>query len=214
MNPSINNQPFGEVACETEIKLLQDRYREYFFEEAPFNKPSLAIDTYLIIGRRGSGKTSLSQYFKFQKRFPNSHAIIVDNPDIYQSALTELVGKAAQTLDLAIPRLVKVWEYIIWLLIFNDLSTRHPAIEAACVHGEGKIGATNLILELIKLFINKTVGKDGTELITSQMERIISSSIVEGAKNAVYAISRDIPIILAIDSLEHYGKTESKAETL
>ncbi len=67
--------PFGEESCEHELAVLQDHYPEYFYEQSRFNEEALDPDVYLIVGRRGSGKTSLTQYFNFQKRFRNAHSI-------------------------------------------------------------------------------------------------------------------------------------------
>ena len=44
-------KPFGEADCETEIKLLKDRYRGYFLDTAPFNLGSIREDVFLIVGR-------------------------------------------------------------------------------------------------------------------------------------------------------------------
>jgi hypothetical protein len=33
--------PFGAVSCEKEMELLQNNYKDYFFDHAPFNKKAL-----------------------------------------------------------------------------------------------------------------------------------------------------------------------------
>ena len=52
--------PFGAESCEHELEALQDRYQEYYYEQSRFNTEALDSDTYLIVGRRGSGKTSFA----------------------------------------------------------------------------------------------------------------------------------------------------------
>ena len=74
--------PFGEESCEHELEVLREKYPDYFYEESRFNQESLDAEVYLIVGRRGSGKTSLTQYFNFQKRYKNAHSIDVDEPEI------------------------------------------------------------------------------------------------------------------------------------
>jgi hypothetical protein len=54
------HNPFGEADCLEEVKLLKGEYSDLYFNEAPFNQAALDRNTYLIIGRRGSGKTALS----------------------------------------------------------------------------------------------------------------------------------------------------------
>jgi len=70
--------PFGEVSCEQELLVLREDYANYFYDQSRFNKESLDPETYLIIGRRGSGKTSLTKYFGFQDRISNAKNIDVD----------------------------------------------------------------------------------------------------------------------------------------
>jgi hypothetical protein len=70
-------KPFGHVSCEEEQEVLQDEYSNYFFWETPFNDQALERDVYLIVGRRGSGKTSLTRFFGFQDTYPNAACIDV-----------------------------------------------------------------------------------------------------------------------------------------
>lgn len=86
--------PFGLPDCESEVKLLKGKYSELFFDETPFNEPALDPSAYLIVGRRGSGKTALAQYFSFQERFPDPYYIDVDEPAVYQEVLIELSRRA------------------------------------------------------------------------------------------------------------------------
>ena len=110
------NQPFGEVSCEDEMSLLQEDFKKYYFDHVPYNNFTLEKETYLIIGRRGSGKTSLSQYYAFhnQSSLKNSRSIDVDEPKVYQHVLNSISDIADKNSDLAIPIIVKVWEYVIW----------------------------------------------------------------------------------------------------
>ena len=80
MNPIASGfkLPFGAESCEHELEALQDHYKEYYYEQSRFNAEALDADTYLIVGRRGSGKTSLTKYFNFQERYKNAHSIDVD----------------------------------------------------------------------------------------------------------------------------------------
>ena len=71
-------KPFGEVDCESEVALLKESYSDYYFTETPFSKLTLNSEHYLIIGRRGTGKTALCEYFKFQDVIPNTIAIDIN----------------------------------------------------------------------------------------------------------------------------------------
>ena len=59
--------PFGEADCESEVKLLKQDYSRYFFYHTRFNSRALDPNVFLIVGRRGSGKTALGQFFFVSK---------------------------------------------------------------------------------------------------------------------------------------------------
>src|ERR1700751_4908327 len=111
-------KPFGQADCESEVKLLRD-YTEIYFDETPFNLPAILPETYLIIGRRGSGKTALSQYLSFQKVIDDPIYIYVDEPAVYQQVLADIAARASESRDIAIPRLAKIWRYLIWCVVFE-----------------------------------------------------------------------------------------------
>ena len=113
--------PFGEVSCELEKKKFGGRYSEYYFTETPFTKPAMDPDTYLIIGRRGSGKTSLSEYFGFQQELANATSIDVNEPGVYHAILNQVAQKLDQPSELAIPLIKDVWEYAIWQLVLHHI---------------------------------------------------------------------------------------------
>jgi predicted NACHT family NTPase len=83
-------QPFGELSCEEDITTLGvDGYRSYYFDETPFGERALSQDCYLIIGRRGSGKTALAQSFKFQRMYRNAAVVDVHAGDSFETMRTE-----------------------------------------------------------------------------------------------------------------------------
>ena len=85
--------PFGMESCEAEVSLLgEEKYSDLYFDETPFNNVAIKDDTYLIVGRRGSGKTALIQYFSFQKQIANPVCIEIHKPEAYQQVLSEISG--------------------------------------------------------------------------------------------------------------------------
>src|SRR5262249_62300785 len=126
------NEPFGQADCESEVRALKDEYSELYFDETPFNEEAIKADTYLIIGRRGSGKTALSHYFSFQKAFENPIYIDIDEPALYQKFLTELAAQAPESRELAIFRLQRIWSYVIWCVILDQTRALSADIDRAC----------------------------------------------------------------------------------
>ncbi|KAF0107312.1 MAG: Uncharacterized protein FD146_1790 [Anaerolineaceae bacterium] len=132
--------PFGEVSCEDEIDVLQDHYSEFFYDLSRFNEEATDSEVYLIVGRRGSGKTTLTKYFGFQERIKKSHNIDVDEPTIYDSIINRISHKVYTSPDAAVNDVFKIWEYLIWSMIFNEYRDYDPALKNAGIFTAKKEG--------------------------------------------------------------------------
>lgn len=196
--------PFGEADCETEIKLLKDRYSDYFLGTAPFNRESVREDNYLIIGRRGSGKTALSHYFGFQTHVPAGTCIDVDEPAVFQKVLGEIARHDAESREVAIPRLVRMWELVIWSVIFRELKDLDPAIATACFLGQASSDVSTFIRDVIKQLVN-VLSRDRNGKVARGLEGLIADDRLRRAREVVLQRSRRSPIIVAVDTLEQYN---------
>ncbi|XQQ06472.1 MAG: hypothetical protein EDM05_56485 [Leptolyngbya sp. IPPAS B-1204] len=125
--------PFGEADCESEVKLLKQEYSEYFFYHTRFNSSALDPSVFLIVGRRGSGKTALAHFFSFQKHLRQAIAIDVDESDTFEQLLEKVTALSIQSREVAIPKITKIWDFIIWLIIFKKLQAYDVRIRAACI---------------------------------------------------------------------------------
>lgn len=103
-------QPFGEISFETEFAKLGAKWEEYFFEHTYFVNGSLEPDTYLIVGRRGSGKSSLVQNFLYQDKYPNSDYINIGKAENYNAELLEVAVNLKYSQELATQKIVKLWD--------------------------------------------------------------------------------------------------------
>lgn len=203
MGPSnFLKHPFGEESCEAEVKILKSNYQQFYFEETPFNKESLEYDSYLIVGRRGTGKTSLSHYFTFQSEIKNSRCIDIDEPDVYANVLSQVSRLSARDANIAIPRIVRIWEYVFWTLMFSKYQTEDADIKAACVITESR--SSHFIRSILNHLIDRFLPKDA-EYLSDQLEGFLASTIVERAKTKLLAITEKMPVIVAMDSLEKYS---------
>lgn len=201
--PLMSTRPFGEAACESELKLLtRDGYGSYFFYHTEFNAEALDKNVYLIIGRRGAGKTALSHYFSFQKEIPHTVAIDVDEPDVFQKVLSDISQGVAWHREIAIPRLVEIWDFVIWSVIFRTLSQEDPRIASACAFGKDADKVSHFILNTLKAVLSCLLKQEKGE-VADELHSLIADGKMEVGKAAVLELSRKRPIIIAFDSLEN-----------
>jgi serine/threonine protein kinase len=197
-------EPFGEADCESELKVLgSSEYSKYYFDHTRFNRDALNPKVFLIIGRRGAGKTALSQFFSFQQQIPNVNTIEVDEPAAFQQLMSRMAETAAHTREIAIPRLVKIWEFVIWSAIFWQLKERDSRIRAACRHTEDAETVSTFIRHLLKTLVSRFVRSDNS--LADELEDFISNETVQRAKRAVLEVVTGNNVIIAIDTMENYA---------
>lgn len=206
---AIFKYPFGEESCEHELEVLQDQYEKYYYNQGRFNTEVIDHDTYLIVGRRGSGKTSLAKYLEFQKVIENAQCIDVDEPEIYDETFREIVSYSSYPDDILTNRIVKFWNYLIWQLIF-DLYRNHDAVfETAVGFANRKPSPARLIADTLKLIFDRLT-KDTGGIVLDQLEDILSSAIFTKARTRALAIAQESPVIVAIDTIERYDKEDAR----
>jgi hypothetical protein len=201
--------PFGEADCESELISLGDRdYSELYFDETPFNDAALRPETYLIIGRRGSGKTALSQYFSFQTTIPDPIYIDVDEPRVYSEVLSNIATRASEVREIAIPRLKRVWEYIIWRLIFENTRNETNAI-SNLDRTPSQSGRPSHQIKSIFDHLLEILHEDEAQAVENSVEALLSDEQLLAAKTDVLVISEKRSVIMAMDTLEKYDVSDS-----
>jgi hypothetical protein len=195
------NEPFGQADCESEVRSLKADYRELYFDETPFNEAALKSETYLIIGRRGSGKTALSHYFSFKKAFDDPIYIDVDEPALYQKFLSELAAQAGESRELAIYRLQRIWYYVVWTVILEHTRGLSADIERACEPKRPRRSVSEFINGLLQTLVEVFRDGDG-DIGDVDLEGLFTSPMIKQAREAVLALARRRPVVMAIDTLE------------
>lgn len=198
-----NKDPFGRASCEQEVRVLGEKYIKLYFAETPFNDVAVDEDTYLIIGRRGSGKTALAQYFSFQERYPNPICIEVRRPEVYQQVLAEISKRTSESRQVAIGHLMRVWEFVIWSLIAHALQQDAPHLGQVSQLELGNKRKSQMVADLIQhvmgFFEDRDVGAIG-----ARIERTVDAARLDEVKRAATQVATRRPIIVAIDTLEQY----------
>ena len=78
------------------------------------------------------GKTALVEYFKFQDVYPRANAVHVNESEAFYQIMSRR-GKGDTPSELAVPRLAKIWEFILWQVIFWRLKDENEQIANACL---------------------------------------------------------------------------------
>jgi archaellum biogenesis ATPase FlaH len=197
-------EPFGEADCESELKVMgSSEYSKYYFDHTRFNREALNPKVFLIIGRRGAGKTALSQFFSFQQLMPNVATIEVDEPAAFQQLMSKIAESAASTREVAIPRLVKIWEFVIWSTIFWQLQDRDSRIKAAVMFADRTDQVSTFIRQVLKFLVSTFLEADND--LADELEDFISNERVQKAKKAVLEVVKGNKVIIALDTMENYA---------
>jgi archaellum biogenesis ATPase FlaH len=197
-------EPFGEADCESELKVMgSSEYSKYYFDHTRFNREALSPKVFLIIGRRGAGKTALSQFFSFQQLMPRVTTIEVDEPAAFQQLMSKMAESAASTREVAIPRLVKIWEFVIWSTIFWQLQDKDPRIKAAVMFADRTDQVSSFIRQVLKFLVSEFLEADND--LADELEDFISNERIQRAKTAVLEVVKGNKIIIALDTMENYA---------
>jgi len=197
-------EPFGEADCESDLKVLgSSEYSKYYFDHTRFTREALSPKVFLIIGRRGAGKTALSQFFSFQQLMPRVTTIEVDEPAVFQQLMSKIAESAASTREVAIPRLVKIWEFVIWSTIFWQLRERDSRIKAAVTFADHADQVSTFIRHVLMTLVSRFIETDNA--LADELEDFINNERVQRAKKAVLEIVKGSKVIIALDTMENYA---------
>lgn len=197
--------PFGEADCEAELSVLggTSSYKALYFDETPFNDAAISDQTYLIVGRRGTGKTALSQYFSFQEILRSPIYIDVDQPAVYEQVLSDIAATASEVREIAIPRIVRIWEYIIWRLILERVRAEARSGDKSTepeVKGKGASERINWLFNYLFALLHESPDKR----LDERIDRLLSHEEIATAKTEILKVAAKRPIIIALDTLEKY----------
>ena len=192
------NQPFGEESCEYELALLQEDYPYYYFEETPFNADAIDPSTYLIVGRRGCGKSSLAHYFAFQKELRSARSIDVNEAQQFERILS-IAGRIFYSTSMATPALVSVWELLIWSLVFREYQA---------VAGSDVVAAARKAEQVLGALLDEDVSP------AEDIHAFLGDPLFGRAREAVLLVTPSQPVVIAVDTLEKYDLTNDPMMSL
>lgn len=199
---------FGFPECKQEIaRFGETGYQEVFFDETPFNEPALDEECYLIIGRRGSGKSALAHYFSFQTRYPNASCVRIEEPELYREIIHR-IEKADASLppEVLVPWLTSLWSYAIWQLLFEHFGVDAAAKASPVKSDSSAVSGVEATPDKLLLKIINSLGstKTKTESVLKRAKSRLEEAHFLKLKKAVLERSHELPVIIAIDTLEKY----------
>jgi energy-coupling factor transporter ATP-binding protein EcfA2 len=190
--------PFGRAACEAEImELGADKYSTLYFDETPFNDSAQRDETYLVVGRRGSGKTALAQAFSFAMRKSAPLCIEVRRPEDYQQVLAEISKRTSEKREIAVYELRKVWEFVIWQLIADKLPACRHLRQPVKQSDQPSGFVAELIGYVMSFYDDDTPPNESLNLVVGHTD-------LNAVRDCAIQAARTQPIIIALDTLEQY----------
>ncbi len=127
----------------------------------------------------------------------------MDEPNVYSGILQSIADKPMLSADLSVIEVGKIWDYLIWSLIFDEFRDNDPAIKAASILVR-KGNASHFIHDLLRGLLNKYVDDSGK--VADDVSATTTSPIFTAAQAKVLEHTRKEPIIVAIDTFERYDR--------
>jgi hypothetical protein len=117
--------------------------------------------------------------------------------------MSKIAESAATTREVAIPRLVKIWEFVIWSTIFWQLRDKDARIRAAVLPGEQTDQVSAFIRQVLKTLVSNFLTSDSG--LADELEDFISNQKFQRAKKAVLEAVKGNKVIIALDTMENYA---------
>ncbi len=195
------DEPFGHANLETEYRALKGKYQEVYLADTAFAGAALDHRTYLIVGRRGSGKTALASYFAFQKQIPNLLHVPIGAAEAYPRVLSALSEKLTQSPAVAIPLMIRIWNWAVIVAIDEAVSIARSDAKLT-TRPEEEEDAFTAALNLINGLLDQTHAADINELNNLLHAKAELDS-------GVRAFANLRKIVVTIDTLEKYDTNDT-----
>ena len=194
------SEPFGYADVETETRALRGNYREVYLADTSFAADALDTHTYLIVGRRGSGKTALARYFAFQKQIPRMLHIPIGETDAYPRVLAALSTRLSTSAAVSIPFLMRVWNWAVVMAVNEAVSIASSG--RTVVTQAGQEDAFTAALNIINDLLQKSTDTDPRAL-----DGVLDEHTA--LRDDVLMFARSNRIVVTLDTLEKYDTRDA-----
>ena len=204
--------PFGFNDADKEEKILPQLY----LRETGFNRQALDPLVSVIIGRRGSGKTALAQFLKFEKEDRYDVYVDVDEPDTYGQILLELSKRVDHNAALnVVDDVSKMWELAFWTSLMSEVleingiessDDKKKVLKYLTAVNVRAGRGTQVIRTVFKVLAEFAAERAGAVVdLIFRVNDILKSVEFEEAKGAIYRyLEGGRKAVIVIDTLEQY----------
>lgn len=203
MNNILENgrMAFGGISWEEEEKVYKENYNDFYLEDFEFNEVANRLETYLIVGRRGAGKSSLAFSLLNDEKYKHKKFIFEER------VFLEVIKKIKELEMDSIAEMEDIWEGVIWSLIFTILENKIEIKFSDKIRESSEKPLLkffrNLSRDLVSKFFN--VKDDTFQLFCNLFEQDISE-----LKDKITGYTFQNPIIIAFDSLDDLDISDSR----
>lgn len=202
-------KPFGDNAAEKERNL-----EELYLEAVHFSQDALDPHVSIIVGRRGSGKTALARFFRFESESPYDVYVDIDQPEVFTSFLSTISGFGPDEPHV-FEALSKTWEIAFWNSLMAQ-SIRQAASDKELkkcrshinkISNNRRITKSSSIVRATLTFLAGFAGphaRNALEL-TKSIEEAFDTVSFEDAKDELLAfLDGGKQAVVVLDTLEQY----------
>ena len=201
--------PFGFNDSEKERDVLPELY----LSDTGFNARAIDPSVSIIIGRRGSGKTALAQYFRFKGGY--EFYVDIDEPAVFSHILEELCRKLQDHSHSVVDDISKMWELAFWTSLMSKMAfgevqfdgddrakivkyLRTVKVEDA----EQPNVVRSLFLRLVGM-VNEAA-MSAIDLVLKVHDHLTSVEFTEARDSACRYLNASRGAVIVIDTLEQY----------
>ncbi|HKJ38491.1 MAG TPA: hypothetical protein VJ972_06930 [Anaerolineales bacterium] len=202
------DEPFGPIDS-TDIDLDDVDVLEKLFEQHNWIYRNMRHRPSIIMGRKGSGKTSYLRSVYFDDKYEYCTEIRMDHALTHISKVVQGLAK-----EVAFPEtLAELWETILWICVFSEIRSKsllsqdklslvNMYLEKVGVHDASS--TDDVLWKLARIFDEVLAGEpqDGLSEVLRRFDRVAFNSTLSAVEDSLK--SADKKFVILMDSLDDF----------
>ncbi|MEM1128627.1 MAG: hypothetical protein AAGI71_18425 [Bacteroidota bacterium] len=198
-------EPFGKIEFDEEEKWLMEHWKDHFYAEAEFIRTSLEPDKYIVIGSKGSGKSSLAFYYKYQSDIERAKCAHINKKSFFYDSMLPVADQINEREEQIIDCTQQLWESVIieCAVRYADTYTDHQETTSAGI-------VSNTLADIVSRILSSKNITRSRDLIEKIRIYNTSTRLTDQLTDHYNLLSRR-PLIIAIDTNEVYDTSDKAA---